>query len=154
MDGHEHLDLRALPGSERAPAPGVKKAGSPLPGDAPVEATLVLRRRAELNDATLGAILSRDELAVAGGADPAERDGVVTAVLGLDDRPQARAHFRTAAAASGATSYTPLQLATIYRFPGGTDGSGQTLGIVELGGGFAQSELDTYLSLIHISEPT
>src|ERR1035437_779573 len=68
MDGHEHLDLRALPGSERAPAPGVKKAGSPLPGDAPVEATLVLRRRAELNDATLGAILSRDELAVAGGA--------------------------------------------------------------------------------------
>ncbi len=52
---------------------------------------------------------------------------MVTAVLGLDDRPQARAHFRTAAAASSATSYTPLQLGTIYRFPGGTDGSGQTL---------------------------
>jgi kumamolisin len=86
MDGHEPFDLRALPDSERAPAPGVKKAGSPLPGDAPVEATLILRRRADLNDATLGAILSRGELAAAHGADPADVDLVVgtLTVLGVE----------------------------------------------------------------------
>lgn len=39
---------------------------------------------------------------------PAELAGVVVAVLGLDDRPQTRAHFRPAAAA--AVSYTPVQL--------------------------------------------
>jgi len=59
MVRNEHLDLRALPGSERAPALGAKQAGTPLSADARVEATLVLRRRAELDDATLGSFLSR-----------------------------------------------------------------------------------------------
>ena len=57
---------------------------------------------------------------------PAALDGVVTAVLGLDTRPQAQPHFRTqseAAAAQG-TSYAPNQVADIYSFPAGTTGAG------------------------------
>src|SRR5450756_892401 len=65
MDKHEYLDLRALPGSERTPAADARQEGTPLNADARVEATLVLRRRTELDDATLDLFVSRRELAVA-----------------------------------------------------------------------------------------
>ncbi len=88
---------------------------------------------------------------------PAELDGVVVAVLGLDDRPQARAHFQVAGtgqhAAAAGISYTPLQLGQAYAFPAGTDGAGQTLAIIELGGGYAQSDLDTYFAGLGIATP-
>jgi kumamolisin len=84
---------------------------------------------------------------------PAELDGIVTAVLGLDDRPQARALFRAVPRAAASTSYTPPQLGKIYRFPPDTDGSGQVVAIIELGGGFAQSELDTYFAQVGVPRP-
>jgi kumamolisin len=84
---------------------------------------------------------------------PAVLDGVVTAVLGLDDRPQARPQFRRPAAAAVSTSYTPLQLGRIYRFPDGTDGAGHTIAIIELGGGFEQADLDTYFAGLGITGP-
>src|SRR4051794_12446946 len=76
---------------------------------------------------------------------------VVVAVLGLDDRPQARALFRPAAGPS--TSYTPPELGRVYRFPAGTDGSGQTLAIIELGGGDQQSDLDAYWAQLGLTDP-
>ncbi|MDT4946500.1 MAG: kumamolisin [Pseudonocardiales bacterium] len=85
---------------------------------------------------------------------PAALAGVVTAVLGLDDRPQARALLRVAPAAGAGTSYTPPGLAKIYRMPADTDGTGQMLAIIELGGGFGQSDLDTYFSGLGIATPT
>jgi kumamolisin len=85
---------------------------------------------------------------------PAALDGVVIAVLGLDDRPQTRTRFQIAAPAAVTTSYTPPQLAEIYQFPAGTDGSGQTVGILELGGGFTQAELTTYFRSVGITPPT
>src|SRR6516165_2924607 len=76
---------------------------------------------------------------------PAVLDGVVLAVLGLDTRPQARPHFRAgdAAAAPGRT-YPPNQVASIYQFPAGTTGAGQTIAVIELGGGYTDSDLDAY----------
>jgi kumamolisin len=84
---------------------------------------------------------------------PRALDGIVTAVLGLDDRPQARAQFRVARANAASVSYTPLELGQIYRFPEGTDGAGQTVAIIELGGGYEQSDLDTYFSGLGITVP-
>ena len=84
---------------------------------------------------------------------PAALDGVVTAVLGLDDRPAGRAQFHLTPAAVANVSYTPLQLGSIYNFPAGTDGSGQTIAIIELGGGFDQADLDTYFSSLGITGP-
>ena len=84
---------------------------------------------------------------------PAALDGVVTAVLGLDDRPQARTQFRIAEARAITVSYTPLDLANVYRFPPKFDGSGQTIAIVELGGGYRQTELDVYFSGLGIAGP-
>jgi kumamolisin len=85
---------------------------------------------------------------------PRVLDGIVTAVLGLDDRPQARAQFRVAEAHAASVSYTPVQLGAIYRFPDGTDGTGQTIAIIELGGGFEQADLDTYFSGLDVGSPS
>jgi kumamolisin len=84
---------------------------------------------------------------------PADLGGIVTAVLGLDDRPQARPQFRLAASAAQ-SSYTPPQVGLCYRFPAGADGSGQVLALIELGGGFSQADLDSYFSGLGIATPS
>ena len=76
---------------------------------------------------------------------------VIMGVFGLDDRPQARTHFRRRAAeldprAAGDTSYTPVAVSRLYNFPTSGTGTGQTVAIVELGGGFRSSELKSYFS--------
>ncbi len=85
---------------------------------------------------------------------PSDLAGIVTGVLGLDNRPQSRALYQIAHSAAVATSYTPLQLGEIYDFPDGTDGTGQTIAIIELGGGFSDTDLNEYFSGLGITGPT
>src|SRR6266581_5173647 len=85
---------------------------------------------------------------------PAPLEGVVLAVLGLDTRPQARAHFRPRAAAAQGHTYPPNQVAGIYQFPAGTTGAGQTIAVIELGGGFSASDLHTYFGGLGIAVPS
>jgi kumamolisin len=86
---------------------------------------------------------------------PAELDGIIVAVLGLDNRPQAAPHFRFAAAAAAQpVSYTPPQVASLYSFPAGTDGTGRTVAIIELGGGFSSADLDSYFGSLGIATPS
>jgi kumamolisin len=76
------------------------------------------------------------------------------AVLGLDRRPVAQPRSRRPNATPD-TSYTPLQIGELYNFPSGTDGTGETIGIIELGGGYSTSDLSQYFSGLGISpEPT
>jgi len=84
---------------------------------------------------------------------PKDLSGIVVSVLGMDNRPQAKTHFRLskAAPAAAAVSYTPLQIAQAYGFPTGVNGSGETIGIIELGGGYNQSDLTTYFQNLKIS---
>jgi kumamolisin len=89
---------------------------------------------------------------------PAELQGSVIAILGLDSRPAARPHFRTrkasaTPAAAAPTSFTPPQVARLYNYPTGSDGTGQTIAIVELGGGYKASDLSTYFKGLSIKEP-
>jgi kumamolisin len=89
---------------------------------------------------------------------PAELQDIVQAVLGLDNRPQARPHFRLsghtgdAAPAAAPVSYSPLQVASLYGFPAGT-GAGETIGIIELGGGTRAADLKTYFHSIGLTAP-
>jgi kumamolisin len=84
----------------------------------------------------------------------ADLGGIVEAVLGLDSRPQASPHYRIRhPAASGAVSYTPIQVASAYGFPSGT-GQGQCVAIIELGGGFQLADLDTYFKGLGVSTPS
>jgi kumamolisin len=91
---------------------------------------------------------------------PESLQGVIVSLHGLDNRPQAQPRFRLApnvqshearAEASTSVSYTPLQVAQLYDFPTGVNGQGQTIGIIELGGGYTQSDLDSYFSALGIS---
>ena len=51
-------------------------------------------------------------------------------------------------------SYPPPQVAELYKFPAGTDGTGQTLAIIELGGGFGSSDLDAYFGGLNLPVPS
>jgi subtilase family serine protease len=48
------------------------------------------------------------------------------------------------------SGYTPVEIANFYNFPSG-DGTGQKVGIIELGGGYKLSEINTYLTSIGIT---
>jgi kumamolisin len=82
---------------------------------------------------------------------PTGLSDAVVAVLGLDDRPQART--RVVRAAAVGTSFTPPELDAAYRLPAGTDGTGTTLAIVELGGGYTDADLRTYFAGIGVPAP-
>jgi kumamolisin len=115
---------------------------------------------------------------------PADLVDVVQAVLGLDNRPQATPHLKRgnpvaadrlpassaqpesllpeltageAAAPSprpGPQPMWPPQVASLYAFPSGVDGGGETIGIIELGGGFTPDELATYFQRASVPAPT
>lgn len=84
---------------------------------------------------------------------PTLPDPAVIAVLGLDRRPVAQPHFRIARAQPN-TTYTPPQVGQLYNFPVGTDGAGQTIAIIELGGGYRQADLDTYFKSLGLATPS
>ena len=94
---------------------------------------------------------------------PEELGPVVQAVLGLDDRPQSTAKFRihrpaegsdaVSSRAASSTSFTPPQLARLYDFPTGLDGSGQCIAIIELGGGFKNDDLKEYFAQLDVPLP-
>jgi kumamolisin len=105
-----------------------------------------------------GVKLGRYEMSPGGASfvgsaqEPVLPDPAVIAVLGLDRRPVAHPHFRIAQAQPAAT-YTPVQIGQLYAFPTG-DGTGQTIAIIELGGGYQQSDLDTYFSGLGLQTPS
>lgn len=82
---------------------------------------------------------------------PADLDGVITGVFGLDERPQAQPHFRPRADA--ATQYTPPEVAGAYAFPAGLTGTGECIALIELGGGFRTEDLTAYFSTLKIPTP-
>jgi kumamolisin len=75
---------------------------------------------------------------------PEEMKGNVVAVLGMDNRPVAKPHFRYHKAAGPGGSFTPKQVADLYKFPAGATGAGQMIAIIELGGGYRSAELKKY----------
>ena len=78
---------------------------------------------------------------------PADLAAIITAVLGLDERPAARPHFTIweGSELAAAQSFTPPQLARLYAYPTAGDGSGQCIGIIELGGGYRDERPDRVL---------
>jgi kumamolisin len=89
---------------------------------------------------------------------PIELKELVTGVFGLDNRRVAWPHVQftrrlTAAGANGSfqtpgpiKAYYSNQLARLYNFPSNVDGAGQTIGLVELGGGFRKQDIAAYLT--------
>src|SRR6202012_4767622 len=81
---------------------------------------------------------------------------VVQSVHGLDNRDQAKPHFRlvqqevsprienTAHAAKKLSAFTPKQVAAAYNFPKDATGKNQTIALIELGGGYKAADLTKY----------
>jgi kumamolisin len=90
---------------------------------------------------------------------PADLEHVVVGVLGLDNRPQAQVRCRRQRPVTGAkvaknTSYTPPQVAGLYQYPTSVTGTGQTVAIVELGGGYQVADLQTYFTSLGLNTPS
>jgi kumamolisin len=88
---------------------------------------------------------------------PDELHGKVDGVFGLDDRPQARPHFRNRLQGNvhwraTSNSFTPIQVASLYNYPAGT-GKGECIGIIELGGGYRPADLKTYFAGLGVPLP-
>jgi kumamolisin len=88
---------------------------------------------------------------------PDELHGIVEGVFGLDDRRQAKPHFRNRLGGnvmwrSQSNSFTPLQIAALYNFPSG-NGAGECIGLIELGGGFRPADLQAYFSELGVAAP-
>ena len=84
---------------------------------------------------------------------PAELEGVVKAILGFDARPVAKPHFRVKQQPAPAGTFTPAQVAALYSFPVGLTGKGQTIAIIELGGGYRASDLAAYFKSQKVTAP-
>ncbi len=90
---------------------------------------------------------------------PEDCASVVSGVFGLDNRPVAHPHFRYRGAphsfGARATSiaYTPAQVARLYSFPQETNGNGQTIGIIELGGGYRTADIREYFQSQGLQAP-
>lgn len=90
---------------------------------------------------------------------PTELVSVIEGVFGLDNRPQAKPHFRIRKAKvnlqpnAQQSSYDPTQLAKAYDFPPNVNGSNQSIALLELGGGFRPADLAAFFSKLGISTP-
>jgi kumamolisin len=91
---------------------------------------------------------------------PEDLAPIIEAVLGLDNRPQARPHVRVskqkegaASPRAGGISYTPIQIAEFYNFPQGANGNSQCIAIIELGGGYRTTDLKNYYQALGIAMP-
>ena len=90
---------------------------------------------------------------------PKELDGIVDAVLGLDDRPVARERFRSRqrhslslAAAPHRPWFFSGELAQVYDFPPG-DGATECIGLIELGGGYFPDDLKAFCTAARVAVP-
>jgi kumamolisin len=96
-----------------------------------------------------------------------ELKDIVHAVFGLDTKPQSTFHLRKQLAplyapvkpkpggitfSATPSGYTPLEVASLYDFPSGLDGTGQTVSILEFGGGYQQSDLDAYFNSLGLAK--
>ena len=85
---------------------------------------------------------------------PAELDGIVTGVFGLDERSVARRKSATATHSPSATHklapFGPMDLEQRYKFPP-NQGVGQQIGIAEFGGGYFADDLVQFCKKYSIS---
>jgi Pro-kumamolisin, activation domain len=83
---------------------------------------------------------------------PSNLAHIVQSVLGLDNRKVAKHH--NVGGPPGAVALTPLQVATAYNFPASLDATGQTVGIIELDGGYGPSDIKAFLATLGLPLPT
>lgn len=82
---------------------------------------------------------------------PGDVADVVVGVFGLDNRPMAR-RASNGTSPPGASTLTPPQVAKLYNFPAGS-AAGQTIGILEFGGGYDLTDISAFFSGLQQTTP-
>jgi kumamolisin len=92
---------------------------------------------------------------------PEALQGIVTGVFGLDNRPQARPMFRMLhkeghliLPQAAAVSYNPDAVAKAYKYPKDVTGEGQCIGLIELGGGYRNEDLQNFFQKLGLPLPS
>jgi kumamolisin len=91
---------------------------------------------------------------------PAKYQDLIENVLGFDNSRQASPRLRPLKRLGGLTrrggsvSYSPNQVARLYNFPTSVTGKGQTIAVIELGGGARRRDLKKYFASLRIPEPS
>src|SRR5271170_3195803 len=84
---------------------------------------------------------------------PAELGDIVESVMGFDNRPLLQPQVRAAASGQAVTPLTPPEVAKLYQFGAGP-AIGQTIGIIEFGGGYKISDVQDYFNnVVHLPAP-
>jgi kumamolisin len=89
---------------------------------------------------------------------PSEYADLIDNVLGLDTRPQANPRFRPLRSpgfhtSSSEPAYSPDKVAALYNFPTDLTGHGQTIALLEFGGGFRRRDLRAYFHQLGLVMP-
>ena len=92
---------------------------------------------------------------------PSDLNGIVEGVFGLDNRRMAKpliakvgqASEQGAGPALGTSPMTPTQMSQLYNFPQ-VGGHGQTIAILEFGGGFVLNDVQTYFHNLGVAMPS
>jgi kumamolisin len=83
---------------------------------------------------------------------PAHLNGIIEAVLGLENRPLMSHHAFLAG--HHAIRHTEVrQVAEAYKFPKRANGKGQCIAIIELGGGFYERDIKKYFRTHKLNQP-
>ena len=80
---------------------------------------------------------------------PTEIADIVQGVWGLDNRQVSKPRTTI----TGTSSLTPVQVAQLYGFPSPGKATGQTIGILEFGGGYAVSDIQAFLTGLGLTTP-
>jgi kumamolisin len=91
---------------------------------------------------------------------PTDYADVIKGVFGLDNRRQAEPHFRRLTQPDKhkhktpvtSSSHDPNEVAQLYDYPSG-DGTGQCIGLIELGGGFQLDDISNYFKSLNLTPP-
>lgn len=85
---------------------------------------------------------------------PAELEGVVCAITGIDnsDREVHQLANPTLTSSETGKCWFPREVAEFYNFPD-NDGAGETIGILQLGGGYDPKDIETYFSMQGLATP-
>lgn len=91
---------------------------------------------------------------------PENLQDVITGIFGFDERPAARPMFKVYKEegkiinhAAATQSFTGNTLAKVYSFPTGVTGKGQSIAIIELGGGYKTADITNYFKGLGITKP-
>lgn len=85
---------------------------------------------------------------------PAHIAGMLESVLGLDERPVATSKMVRAGADARGAAHLPNEIGRLYDFPTGVTGQGEAIALIELGGGYRDTDTRSAFQAMGLAPPS